>query len=262
MRLNYTENKIVISMCIGFCFLTYDNLERIDIWNDFFKSVDKTRYKVYIHAKNPLMITEYYYDFPINIIKNPVQTKGKTDITIVEGTLKLLKDAFKENDDITHFIFLSQSCIPIYDFNKIYDFSKSANKSIISSKENNQKNRYFQMGKEMMKNIPYQKFTKQQPNMILIRDDVAKLTNNLLLHYFKDMTCPDEHYFINILLYIFHTDVIKQQITFCNYDLNRTQGLLFSYIDEKFIKGLRSMGFLFMRKVNKNSMIDNHFLFL
>jgi hypothetical protein len=70
------------------------------------------------------------------------------------------------------------------------------------------------------------------------------------------MICPDEHYFINVLLYLLKRNIIKKQINFCNPDLNKTQALEYNLIDKNFIIQLRSYGFLFMRKINKNSIID------
>ena len=89
--------------------------------------------------------------------------------------------------------------------------------------------------------------------MILIKDDVKDLINNDLTSYFKNMVCPDEHYFINILLYVFKKDIIKQQTHFCNYDLQKTQALEFKNIGQDFINNIKNRGFLFMRKVNNDS---------
>jgi hypothetical protein len=74
------------------------------------------------------------------------------------------------------------------------------------------------------------------------------------------MQCPDEHYFINILLNVFKKHIIKKQINFCNFDFNRTQALEFSNVNKNFIAQLRAMGFLFMRKVSINGYVDIDFL--
>ena len=100
---------------IAFCFLTYDNIIPINIWNKFFNNIDIHKYKIYIHPKNK--ITENIYHFPINIIQNKIITKSKSDITIVKAILQLLKEAYnnieKGNEEISHYIFLTQNCIPL-----------------------------------------------------------------------------------------------------------------------------------------------------
>jgi hypothetical protein len=249
---NILNNKDKNKIC--FCFLTYYGLERVDIWNNFFKDIDTELYKVYIHPKfSTFSIDEY--KFPINIVKDTINTTGKTNISIVNATLKLLETAYNDNKELTHYIFLSQSCIPIYNFKVIYNITSSFDKSVISKKDNNKKERYFQLNHYLKKYINYQQFTKQQPNMILVSNDVSKVLKNNFTQYFSNMICPDEHYFINILLYLLNSKIIFNQIVFCNYNLDATQGIEFNYIDEKLIKNIRSIGFLFMRKVNKNSIV-------
>ena len=105
------------------------------------------------------------------------------------------------------------------------------------------------------------KFIKQQPNMILIKDDVKLLIENNLTIHFRYMQCPDEHYFINILLNILKKSFIKRQTHFCNIDFHKTQALEYSIVNSIFINNIRKHGFLFMRKVTVKSNIDIDFLF-
>ena len=242
-------------MKICFCFLTYYGLERVDIWNNFFKDIDTNLYKVYIHPKYPNFSIDKYL-FPINIVQNRVETNGKTNISIVNATIRLLENAYNDNNqELTHYIFLSQSCMPIYNFNTIYKTVILFDKSVIGKKDNNKKERYFELNVYLKQYISYKQFTKQQPNMVLIKDDVRKIITNNFTKYFSNMICPDEHYFINILLYLLGSKIIFNQIVFCNYNLNATQGLDFNYVDENLIKSIRNMGFLFIRKIGVKSLV-------
>ena len=246
-------------MTIAFCFLVYDNIIRYDIWNDFFKNIDKEKYIVYIHPKN--YIYQNLYTFNYKIVNNRINTVSKDHISIVRATIQLLKETYLSSDKITHFIFLSQSCIPLYNFDKIYEITIKFNNSVISCINNNKKERYYQLYNNIKKNIKYIDFVKQQPNMILIKNDVIDLLKYNFTIYFNNMQCPDEHYFINVLLNILKKKIIKHQINFCNYDLNKTQAIDFNLVDKNLIDKTRSLGFLFMRKVNINSIIDNSYLF-
>jgi hypothetical protein len=240
-------------MKICFCFLTYYGLERVDIWNNFFKDIDTNLYKVYIHPKYPNFLIDKYL-FPINIVQNRVETTNKTNISIVNATIRLLENSYNDQE-LTHYIFLSQSCMPIYDFNTIYKTVILFDKSVIGKKDNNKKERYYQLNMNLKKYISYAQFTKQQPNMVLIKDDVRKIITNNFTNYFSNMICPDEHYFINILLYLLDSKIIFNQIVFCNYNLNATQGLDFNYVNENLIKSIRNMGFLFIRKIGVKSFV-------
>lgn len=241
-------------MKIAFCFLVYDKIIRYDIWNKFFYNIDFNKYIVFIHPKKKY--NENNYKFNYKICEKIIETKNKYDINIVKATLNLLKETFDYDNSITHYIFLTQSCIPLYSFNNLYKFIISVPKSIISFINYNKKDRYFQLKNELKKNITYNNFVKQQPNMILTKEDILLFLKYDFTIFFENMICPDEHYFINILNNIFKKEFIKKQINFCNYDLQKTQAIEFYNIDLKLLNKIRNLGFLFMRKVNFKSVID------
>lgn len=230
---------------IIFCFLTYDNIITYKYWNKFFENVDEYKYQVFIHPKNNININ--LYKFKINKVKNIIPTVNKTHISIVKATLELFKESYNNNG--SHYIFLSQNCIPLYNFGILERLILKFNKSVISCINHNKKERYLQLTNKIKNFLNYNDFVKQQPNMILIKEDVYDLIKNDLTYHFRYMTCPDEHYFINVLLYILKKDIIKQQTHFCNYNLTRTQALEFKNIDINLYNKVKSLGFLFMRKV-------------
>ena len=231
---------------IIFCFLTYNDIVPLKYWNIFFENIDSNKYEVWIHPK--YSINSIKYKFPIKIIKNKINTVEKSDISIVKATIQLFKESF-ENTKGTHFIFCSQNCIPLYNFQFYENFLSNLNKSIISCIDDNLKNRYYDLDEKIKKFITYNQFVKQQPNMILIRKDIYHLINNDLTSYFRNIQCPDEHYFINLLLYILKIDIIKSQTHFCNFNLNKTQALEFKNPNETLLNSVRNKGFLFMRKI-------------
>lgn len=243
---------------IAFCFLTYDNIIRYDIWNKFFENIDTNKYTVFMHPKNNINLS--YYTFPINIINNPVITLKKEDISIVKATIQLLKETYLSDNNISHFIFLTQSCIPLYHFNNIYKLISSLKLSLISYIDYNKKERYSKLSSQIKQFINPHQFIKQQPNMVLTIDDAKLFINNDYTNHFKYMECPDEHYFINIITYIFKKKYLKVQTHFCNTNLQRTQALEFNNIDKTFINNVRELKFLFMRKVIKNSFVDINYL--
>lgn len=230
---------------IIFCFLTYNNIITYKYWNKFFENVDKANYEVFIHPKNN--IDTNLYTFPINKVNNIIKTISKSHISIVKATLQLLKESYSKNG--SHYIFLSQNCIPLYNFNELSGILEKCNKSLVSYINFNKKERYVQLTEKIKNFISYFQFVKQQPNMILVKDDVYDLIKNDLTNHFSYMICPDEHYFVNVLLFILKKDIIKQQTHFCNYDLSKTQSLEFKNININLINKIKDMGYLFMRKV-------------
>lgn len=234
-----------------FCFLTYTDIESISLWNSFFEHIPISKYKVFIHPK--FNIHHDNYTFPIHVIQKKVPTISKSHISIVSATLQLLKEAYEQSEGMgTHFFFLTQHCIPLYPFHFYEKILANLNKSLISCLQHTSKERYFQLHPYMQKYFTHSQFVKQQPNMILIKEDVELLINYDFRKYFQKMTCPDEHYFINILLYIFKRNIIKQQTHFCNFNINRTQALDFNQniSNIQFIKQIRQKGYIFLRKVS------------
>ena len=100
---------------LAFCFLIYDEINREDLWNVFFKNIDPLLYSIYIHYKwnNPLKYFETYK------LKNCIDTQ-LGDISLVKAQNLMIEEGLK--DDNTHFIFLSNSCIPLKSFDFIYNF--------------------------------------------------------------------------------------------------------------------------------------------
>lgn len=238
---------------IAYLFLVYDIIERYDIWNEYFKNKDN--YIVIIHYK---FFSNNKYTFKYIYTSNLINTINKTNINIVRATLLLMKEALKYN--ITHIVFLSGNCIPLYNYDILNNFIKNCKYSIIDCKYGVSNDRYYKLNIKLKYYIKYNQFVKQQPNMILIKNDILKFIKNDYTYFFKDIICPDEHYFINIALYILKLNIIKTQINFCNIDLNKTQALEYKNININFLNNIRNKGFLFMRKVNKFSYIKFDFL--
>lgn len=223
---------------IAFCFLTLKNIENEYFFYRFFKNNNSN---IYINSKYK---TKSYFE---NVYHYP--TKNKSDISIVEATLLLLKKAF-ENEDNKYFVFLCGSCIPLLSFEEFKNKVEQLEYSVIKEFPMNKKERYHQLSPQFKKNYNYHQFTKQHPNMILTREDVKIfIENSYLTKHFKNMECPDEHYFINIMR-LLKRDFYNHQIMFCNTDIHKTQALTFTSLDKHFIDFLKKKEYYFIRKLN------------
>ena len=189
--------------------------------------------------------------------KRIIPTHRKEDISIVSATLSMLNEAY-QNKNNTHFIFICQSNIPLVKFDKLKDTILNSQKSMIKTFSNNCTFRYHNLSSKFKKTYKFGLFIKQHPNMMLIRKHVKLfLDTKFCLNHFKYLTCPDEHYFINILrLYGLTSEIDDRQIVFCNYILNRTQGIEHSSLSLKNIFILISRGFLFIRKISPKTNIN------
>ena len=249
---------------IAFCFLTYSDLDRTGIWQKYLQNnLDKCN--IYIHPKTSLK-SDFFKKF---VIKNRTRTYQKTDIFIVYATLLMIKEALR-NEENKKIIFLSQSCFPIISFNRLYNEIIGNSYSYIRSFPKNKKDRYHSLSNDMKKKISFDDFTKQHPNMILDRRDAEFFSKNIeLLNHFKYLTCPDEHFFINILNMKNKIEgekdnrdlkLLNRQICFCNFKLSATQGKEHKTITKQLINKLRELGFFFMRKITKNTFIYKDYI--
>ena len=233
-------------MKIAFCFLTINNIENDLFYYNFFKNA--YNYNIYINSKN----NNNHSLFKDYVLNPSFLTKNKADISIVYATHYLLSKAY-ENKDNTIFIFLCGSNIPLINYDFLYKLIIKLDKPIIKSFNFNKKERYFNLNTNIKNLINYHDFTKQHPNMILTRDSVKLLLDNThYIPFFKNISCCDEHYFIN-LFKLLKYKYYDHQIMFCNTNLNNTQALTFNNVNINFINKLKNNGFLFLRKVNNKN---------
>lgn len=100
---------------LAFCFLIYDVINQEELWHDFLCNVDKSKYNIYIHYKTQKEL-KYFEQYKLN---NCIETKWG-DISLVHAQNLLLKRALEDHN--THYIFVSQACIPVKSFDFIYNF--------------------------------------------------------------------------------------------------------------------------------------------
>jgi hypothetical protein len=97
----------------AFLFLTYNDLNQPLIWDQFFKK----GVNIYIHPKYKNRLKSKYKKY---VIGDHISTTWG-DISIVEATLLLLKEAYK-NKHNEYFTLCSNSCVPLYSFNKYIQY--------------------------------------------------------------------------------------------------------------------------------------------
>lgn len=238
---------------IAFCFLTYGNVSQPTLWKKFFNN-HEDKYNIYIHNK------EYFTDetqhFEKYCINNRVETKY-AHISVVKATLELFKNAFL-NPENQYFVLLSESCIPLYNFEHIYSRIQEANGNIIQSGYNNNMERYNGLTYENF--FDRNNFAKQNPCLILNRPTTEFFINNNFEYLFNDnFYAPDEHYFVNLCIK-FNIPYVNNNINYANWEINH-QGRPKTYynltIEE--INDIKSYGFLFMRKINKECNVPCYF---
>jgi len=169
------------------------------------------------------------------------------DISLVEAMILLLKDALK-NKYLTHFIFLSDHCVPLYDYITTCDTISKFNKSSIHHFGNRRNKGVHHAFK------PH--FIRHSQWCILKRNDAETIVSQSYTHLFKEVSIPDEIYFGTLLNY-YNIEIDNKITTYVNWKnyTKRSKGkspYLHTYINEKFMKQLtrNNKDALFLRKVD------------
>ena len=238
---------------IAFMFLTRGEVNNVNVWEKYFQDADSSKYRIVIHPKNPLLLTSNLW--ANSTILKPIPTAWGT-ISLVKATIYLLQTAITD-PSVTKFILLSEFCLPTTNFNSMY--------STIMS-ETNLSRINWNMGKNMDRysiiksylNMPAHNWAKQSQWMCLDRKHVTMLLSpmntNILNQQLKDyMYCPapDEHFFINNLLYtirINNNEIINHPITFVDWSNNSKHPVTFNTIVSDVIELCRKNKIFFARK--------------
>lgn len=248
---------------IAFCFLIYDKINNEEHWYKFFEKVDKKKYNIYIHFKKNKKL-KYFENMKINSLKDT----NWCGPSLVKAQNLLLKEALRDKDN-NHFIFISNSCLPIKSFDYIYNHL-NINKSYFYETKSHTK--YFD---DMIAyKSPQWCILNRKHSKLLISEDIEKLNKKIFMHFTekgrghvnKFSGCPDEYCYITILNHLgerkniiitnkdfdYATTYRSQYDEYRNFIRSRKSGRPSNYtlICPEEIDFLKKIKSFFLRKVN------------
>ena len=177
-------------MKIAFLFLTLDNPNFPDIWNFYFKD-HQDKINIYIHPKYPEKVT-WQKD---KIINNLKETKWGF---IVDAYKSLFRQALLDKSNVK-FITISESCVPIKPFNKLYnDLTKNLDESLIKLLPITNYDWNARLTQEIKTKIRKKNLIKHYARMCLSRHHIKKLLISDKLNLFTQMHVGDEFFLSSI----------------------------------------------------------------
>ena len=259
---NFVNNK---KIC--FCFLVYDKLNKPNIWEYFFKNADTNKYSILVHSKNELVEDEYTL-LHNNLIDAHYETEwGKWSIVNVQN--RLLEIGL-QNEDNEKFIFVSDSHVPLHDFETVYNCVMCNNFSFIdvmgrlTQNTTHSMNDVFNIGKlNMFKMSQWSCLNREHASMILENEDKMKeMSENSII--------PDENAYICTLTGLYFPQKINnlynKNLTFIDWVLPSTNKLYRAHPRtydrselSKLIPTLRNE-YLFVRKIAPTCDIDKNII--
>ncbi|KAJ8459453.1 hypothetical protein OPV22_032379 [Ensete ventricosum] len=113
---------------IAFMFLTPGSLPFEKLWETFFLG-HEGRFSIYVHAsrEKPVHMSPLFVGRDIRSAK---VVWGK--ISMVEAEKRLLANALQDSDN-QHFVLLSDSCVPLHNFDYVYNYLMGTNVSYIDT---------------------------------------------------------------------------------------------------------------------------------
>tara|TARA_B110000483_G_scaffold234850_1_gene305517 strand:- start:1544 stop:2383 length:840 start_codon:yes stop_codon:yes gene_type:complete len=174
---------------IAFLFLTIENPNFTKIWDSYFRN-KSSKYNLYIHPKYPEKVTWK----KSKIIKNLKETGWGF---IVEAYYELLKAAFQNKNNLK-FVTISESDVPIKDFDTFYNDCINDEKSWIKFLKIKKYN-WEERIKKQPKNGKSPFFIKHYARFCLNRKHVEELLLKYEeLKFFMKMQVGDE-FFLSVL---------------------------------------------------------------
>jgi hypothetical protein len=181
-------------MKIAFCFLIYKEIDCEELWNSFFKGVDKSKYNIYIHYKENTQL-KFLENYKLSDCINT--TYG--DISIIKAFNFIFKHALNDNNDM--FLLLSGECIPLKPFDFIYnELMKNREYSYFNICPQTQ---CFPRCNPTLSFIPREYIQKASQWCILNKKHIELILSdtNYLKWFDYEGTIPDEHCYITCLFY-------------------------------------------------------------
>jgi hypothetical protein len=195
------------------------------------------------------------------MVENPIFNTYWGNISLVEATLHMLTFALQDDPDVSYCMLLSESCIPIVDFQRFYSFLESQPSPISVFYGSKCGSEFYYRFEGIFRladgsrYIEWEEFMIASQWMLLQRDDAQFLIDTRSdTKYFQHMTVPDEHYFINVLKK-HHKNMLFRELTFAQWTHGQAHPDTFSSITPDVVHTATSRGAFFLRKVNSATQI-------
>lgn len=242
---------------IAFCFLIYDIINLEEYWKVFFDKIDKNKYNIYIHYKYDAKLL-FFNDYKL---KNCIKTDYNDMISLTKAFNVIFEEALKDENN-SHFVLLSGSCIPMKSFDYIYNYLDT-NYSYFNICPQEQ---CFPRANNAINFIDKKFIQKAATWCILNRKHTDLLIRDKrYIDWFNNCYGADEHAYISALFYnnleneLKLTDNIAlNATTFTNwegmdYKYPSINGLKnYEYISDVELKGILMSKSLFARKFNRS----------
>ncbi|KAK4257723.1 hypothetical protein QN277_007278 [Acacia crassicarpa] len=184
---------------VAFMFLTPGSLPFEKLWDKFFQG-HEGKFSVYVHASKtrPVHVSRYFVN---RDIRSEQVVWGK--ISMIDAERRLLANALQDSDN-QQFVLLSDSCVPLYSFDYIYDYLMYTNISFVDCFRDPGPHGNGRYSEHMLPEVEVKNFRKGAQWFSMKRQHaIIVMADNLYYSKFRDYCKPglegknciaDEHY--------------------------------------------------------------------
>ncbi|XP_010251136.1 PREDICTED: uncharacterized protein LOC104593128 isoform X1 [Nelumbo nucifera] len=151
MQTHYGRIKMLMSLPppsfpkpkIAFLFIARNRLPVDMVWDAFFQGEKENKFSIYIHSRPGFVFNKattksaFFYGRQVN---DSIQVDWG-EASMIQAERILLKNALMDSFN-ERFVFLSDSCIPLYNFSYTYDYIMSTSNSFVDSFADTKEGRY------------------------------------------------------------------------------------------------------------------------
>lgn len=183
---------------VAFLFLTRGDLHQEAVWTDYLNVANGST-RVHAHTKDLETLAEESLLFDRQVSERFETSWG--GISLVQATLSLLREAL-EDSDTTHFVLVSESCVPVRPFDALRTSLRMDHRSRMRVRPWYEVRRRDVLKAQRLENIPgirKEIAHFQDQWMCLNREDALLVVENDRTRAFENVFAPDEAYFASVL---------------------------------------------------------------
>lgn len=231
---------------LGLLFLTRGDVNNPQIWHEFISEAPE-RVRIFNHAKSQsLPVTCFLHGKQIK--KHMTTAWGS--LTLVQATIALMEEAMLD-ESITHFILLSEACVPVKPLPEILYRLELDPRPQFGFRHWTKAAKRHQKRMISVPEVPLDCWHFQSQWMLLDRVSATFCLFQDMTPYFKNMFVPDEAFFATVLRmqgYPLHDLAHQNDITWTSWEKDAGSPTSWPTIPKHQIVDILHSGALFARK--------------
>ncbi|PIA55216.1 hypothetical protein AQUCO_00800148v1 [Aquilegia coerulea] len=240
---------------VAFMFLTRGPLPLAPLWDKFFEGHEEF-FSVYVHAlpgyKLDVSNASAFYNRQI-----PSQNVRWGTIELADSEKRLLANALLDFSN-ERFVLLSESCIPVYDFDTVYKYLIGSAQSFVEAYDDPSRYGRGRYSRRMYPDIKLYQWRKGSQwfelNRVLAVNIISDTKYYLLFKKYCKPSCyPDEHYLPTLLNMFYGSLNSRRSLTWVDWSKGGPHPVTYDGVNitEGFIESIRNNGTMCLYKSQK-----------